>query len=52
MLAFAAAAMVAALSTMLWLIRNIVPRTRRYSLFAAGVASGAVTKPVEPKGRD
>jgi diguanylate cyclase (GGDEF)-like protein len=52
MLACAAFAIVAALSTVLWLIRDIVPRTRSYSRFAAGVASGAASEPIEWHGSD
>lgn len=52
MLGFAAIALVAALSAVLWLIRDIVPRTRRYSHFAAGVASGAASEAIEPRGSD
>ena len=52
MLGFAAIAILAALSALLWLIRDIVPRTRSYSRFAAGVASGAASEPIEPRGSD
>jgi diguanylate cyclase (GGDEF)-like protein len=52
MLAFAAVSIMAALSTVLWLIRDIVPRTRSYSRFAAGVASGAASEPIQSRGSD
>ena len=52
LLGFAAVAILAVLATMMWLIRDIVPRTRSYSLFAAGVASGAASEPIEWRGSD
>ncbi len=52
MLGIAAIAILAALVTLLWLVRDIVPRTRSYSRFAAGVASGAASEPIEPRGSD
>jgi diguanylate cyclase (GGDEF)-like protein len=52
MLALAAFAILASLGALLWLIRDIVPRTRSYSRFAAGVAAGATAEPIEPRGSD
>ena len=52
MIGFAVIAILAALSALLWLVRDIVPRTRSYSRFAAGVASGAASEPIEPRGSD
>jgi len=52
MVAFAGVAILAGLSAVLWLIRDIVPRVRNYSRFAARVASGAASEPIEPRGAD
>lgn len=52
MLALAAVAALSGLAAMLWLIRDIVPRTREYSRFASAVASGAVSEPIQPRGSD
>jgi len=52
MLSYAAFAILAGLCALLWLIRDIVPRTRSYSRFAAQVASGAASEPIEPRGSD
>lgn len=51
-LTLAAVAAVMCLFALFWLIRDIVPRTRDYSRFAARVASGSSTDPVEPHGSD
>jgi diguanylate cyclase (GGDEF)-like protein len=51
-LALATLAVLLCLSAFLWLIRDIVPRTRQYSRFATRVAAGEASEPIEPRGSD
>jgi diguanylate cyclase (GGDEF)-like protein len=51
-LGLATAAVLLCLLALLWLIRDIVPRTREYSRFAAQVVSGSATEPVDTRGSD
>jgi diguanylate cyclase (GGDEF)-like protein len=46
------ATMVLGVGMFLWLIRTVVPRTRRYSSFAAQVSSGRLGDRLEPRGVD
>ncbi|MEA2310383.1 MAG: hypothetical protein QOE28_351, partial [Solirubrobacteraceae bacterium] len=48
----AAAALLLGLGSVLVLIRNVVPRIRQYSAFAARVAAGDLSARLEPRGRD
>jgi diguanylate cyclase (GGDEF)-like protein len=43
---------VLAIALNLWLIRAVVPRTRRYTLFAARVSTGAAAGRLDPRGND
>ena len=52
LIALWAGATLIGLGAVLWLIRDIVPRTRSYSRFAAHVASGEPSEPIEPRGSD
>lgn len=52
MLFFATLATLIGLVAILWLIRNVVPRTRDYARFAARVASGQASEPVSARGSD
>jgi diguanylate cyclase (GGDEF)-like protein len=51
-LALAALAVLFCLGAFIWLIRDIVPRTREYSRFAKRVAAGEAFEPMEPRGSD
>jgi hypothetical protein len=48
----ALATLVASVGSVAVLVRNVVPRIRRYSRFAAGVRSGDSTKELHARGRD
>ena len=48
----ALATLAASVGSVLVLVRNVVPRIRRYSRFAEGVRSGASTEKLHPRGRD
>jgi diguanylate cyclase (GGDEF)-like protein len=50
--AIAIGAMVLGVGSMLLLTRNVVPRVRRYSQFAAAVASGDLSRRLTPRGSD
>lgn len=47
-----AGALVAGIGSILWLIRDVVPRVKRYSRFATAVTHGDLSARLEPKGSD
>jgi HAMP domain-containing protein len=51
-LAIIAAALLAGAGSLVLLIRNVVPRLRAYSRFAADVAAGEMSRRLEVRGRD
>jgi diguanylate cyclase (GGDEF)-like protein len=52
LLLIALATLAASAGSVLVLVRNVVPRIRRYSRFAEGVRSSASTEKLHPRGRD
>lgn len=47
-----AGALLAGIGSIVWLIRDVVPRVKRYSRFAAAVTRGDLSSRLEPKGSD